>query len=67
MSRPPLQNRVSELYSLVRFLRIFPYAYYFCSQGHSKAARKKGTSPPCDCKSLDYSFRTNWRSCDHCT
>ena len=26
----PLQNRVGELYSLVRFLRMDPHAYYFC-------------------------------------
>lgn len=25
-----LQNRVGELYSLVRFLRMDPHAYYFC-------------------------------------
>ena len=60
-----LQNRVSELYSLVRFLRIFPYAYYFCNTGRSKSA-KKAQQEPCTCKSLDYSFKTNWRKCDHC-
>ena len=41
---PPLtldasaQNRVGELYSLVRFLRISPYAYYYCNTGRSKCA-----------------------------
>ena len=38
----PLQNRVGELYSLVRFLRLDPFAYYYC--------RAKN----CDCKSLHY-------------
>ena len=50
----PLQNRVSELYSLVRFLRIDPHAYYFC--------KAKGG---CSCKSLHYRF-TKGR-CDECT
>ncbi|XP_055810852.1 DNA repair protein RAD16-like isoform X2 [Solanum dulcamara] len=41
LSGTPLQNRVGELYSLVRFLQIVPYSYYFCKD--------------CDCRVLDYS------------
>ena len=52
LSGTPLQNRVAELYSQIRFLQSDPYAYYFCKQ--------------CDCKSLDYCFGTDWRKCDHC-
>lgn len=49
----PLQNRVGELYSLVHFLRMKPYGYYYC--------QKKG----CDCASLHYRFRDN-RFCVQC-
>ena len=53
LSGTPLQNRVGEFYSLVRFLEIYPYSYYFCKR--------------CDCKSLDYIFGLHWRKCDHCS
>jgi hypothetical protein len=36
----PLQNRVSELLSMIRFLRVQPYAGYFCKN--------------CPCSTLDY-------------
>nr|KJB30313.1 hypothetical protein B456_005G137100 [Gossypium raimondii] len=42
LSGTPLQNRVGELYSLVRFLQIVPYSYYLCKD--------------CDCRTLDYRY-----------
>jgi hypothetical protein len=38
----PLQNRIGELFSLVRFLQIKFYAYYHCSK--------------CDCQKLDFEY-----------
>lgn len=51
LSGTPLQNRVGELYSLVRFLQIVPYSYYLCKD--------------CDCRTLDYGSTTQCSSCPH--
>lgn len=40
LSGTPLQNRVGELYSLIRFVGCDPFAFYFCKR--------------CDCKSLHW-------------
>ncbi|KAJ4828711.1 hypothetical protein Tsubulata_038329 [Turnera subulata] len=53
LSGTPLQNRVGELYSLVRFLQITPYSYYLCKD--------------CDCRTLDYRSSSTCSSCPHST
>lgn len=51
LSGTPLQNRVGELYSLVRFLQISPYSYYLCKD--------------CDCIALDHSSSKECLNCHH--
>ncbi|XP_017251223.2 DNA repair protein RAD16 [Daucus carota subsp. sativus] len=51
LSGTPIQNRVGELYTLIRFLQIGPYSNYFCRD--------------CDCTELDPSFESEY--CLHCT
>ena len=50
----PIQNRVAELFGLVRFLRHDPYAYYLC--------RSKG----CNCKRLEWAFGPKSSRCLDC-
>ncbi|PIN21167.1 Nucleotide excision repair protein RAD16 [Handroanthus impetiginosus] len=47
----PVHNRMGELYSLVRFLQIVPYSYYFCKD--------------CDCRTLDYRSSKQCPDCAH--
>ena len=55
VSGTPLQNRIGELFSLIRFIQFYPYSHYFCE--------KKG----CGCCVLDWSFGLNFycNKCNH--
>jgi len=54
LSGTPLQNRVGELYSLVQFVRLDPYCFYFCK------------TDGCDCKCREYHFDAEYRKCMYC-
>jgi DNA repair protein RAD16 len=51
LSGTPVQNRIGEFFSLLRFLEVIPFACYFC----------KG----CKCKELHWSQNAN-KMCNHC-
>ncbi|KAG2732375.1 hypothetical protein G9P44_004792 [Scheffersomyces stipitis] len=51
LSGTPLQNRIGEMYSLIRFMKMEPFHQYFCTK--------------CDCKSDEWKF-SDWRHCDQC-
>ncbi|KAI1338984.1 SNF2 family N-terminal domain-containing protein [Xylariaceae sp. FL0016] len=52
LSGTPLQNRIGEFFSLIRFLRFEPYASYFCKD--------------CPCSSLEWSMGEDKAYCTHC-
>ncbi|KAI8630177.1 hypothetical protein F5Y19DRAFT_56725 [Xylariaceae sp. FL1651] len=47
----PLQNRIGEFFSLIRFLEVAPFASYFCKD--------------CPCSSLEWAMNEESR-CSHC-
>merc|ERR1711871_1090587 len=50
----PLQNRIGELHSLIGFLRVKPFAWYYC-KAHG-----------CECTSLHWNFGPKQRKCTIC-
>lgn len=59
LSGTPLQNRVGELYSLVRFLGGDPFSYYFCKEKVYQASLQL--------TSLIVRFKVNNVIASHCT
>jgi DNA repair protein RAD16 len=51
LSGTPVQNRIGEFFSLLRFLNVKPFACYFCKQ--------------CKCKELHWSQNES-KMCNHC-
>ncbi|CDK24274.1 unnamed protein product [Kuraishia capsulata CBS 1993] len=51
LSGTPLQNRIGEMYSLIRFMKLYPFCQYFCTK--------------CPCRSNEWKF-SDGRRCDYC-
>jgi DNA repair protein RAD16 len=53
LSGTPLQNRIGELFSLLRFIEVDPFAYYLCRK--------------CTCKSIHWNMidRSKCKDCGH--
>lgn len=53
LSGTPLQNRIGEMYSLIRFMKLFPFCEYFCTK--------------CPCRSTEWRFPDNSHcvQCNH--
>lgn len=52
LSGTPLQNRIGEFFSLIRFLDVRPFACYFCKQ--------------CPCSKLEWAIDTKTHRCGDC-
>ena len=69
LSGTPLQNRVGELYSLIRFLGCDPFSHYYCTSRYFPLRslvpirRWFYSGKKCPCKSLHWKF-SDKRSCD---
>ena len=56
----PLQNRVGDLYSLVRFLQMEPYSFYFCTN------KVNNGTEICGCKSACWDMGPGNKHCVQC-
>jgi DNA repair protein RAD16 len=65
----PLQNRLGDLYSMLRFLRWSPWALYLCSAKRDEGSGKgkdKGEEQGCRCRRTTFDFGAGNRKCPEC-